>query len=125
MPLYQIKIIIKEYKTDEFVGSLRSLLDGFRKENGCLDYSVYQDFDEEHTLPDKPKTASLAVKYRGYWFFIEETDQLKKYFFQGCAPVLVRQHRQFGRSEDCRPYFDHFHCKSLFDYARPLIFHGF
>jgi hypothetical protein len=57
--------------------------------------------------PDKPKTASLAVKYRGYWFFIEETDQLKKYFFQGCAPVLVRQHRQFGRSEDRRPCFDH------------------
>jgi len=32
--------------------------------------------------PDKPKTASLAVKYRGYWFYIEETDQLTKYFFR-------------------------------------------
>jgi hypothetical protein len=29
----------------------------------------------------KPKTASLAVKYRGYWFYIEETDQPTKLFF--------------------------------------------
>ena len=40
MPLYQIKIVSKEYKIDEFVDSLRSLLSGFRKEKGCLDYSV-------------------------------------------------------------------------------------
>ena len=31
---------------------------------------------------NKPKTASLAVKYRGYWFYIEETDQLTKLFFR-------------------------------------------
>ena len=31
---------------------------------------------------DKPKTASLAVKYRGYWFYIEETDQSTKLFFR-------------------------------------------
>jgi quinol monooxygenase YgiN len=50
MPLYQIKIVIQEYKTDEFVDNLRSLLAGFSKENGCLDYSVYQDLDEEHAF---------------------------------------------------------------------------
>jgi len=50
MPLYQIKIVIKEYKIDEFVDSLRSLLSGFRKEKGCLDCCVYQDFDEEHAF---------------------------------------------------------------------------
>jgi hypothetical protein len=32
--------------------------------------------------PDKPKTASLAVKYRGYWFYIDETDQPTKLFFR-------------------------------------------
>ena len=48
MSLYQIKIVIQEYKIDEFVDSLRSLVSGFRKENGCLDCSVYQDLDEEH-----------------------------------------------------------------------------
>jgi quinol monooxygenase YgiN len=50
MPLYQIKIVIQEYKTDEFVDSLRSLVSGFRKEIGCLDYRVYQDLDEEHAF---------------------------------------------------------------------------
>ena len=48
MPLYQIKIVIQEYKIDEFVDSLRTLVSGFRKEKGCLDYSMYQDFDREH-----------------------------------------------------------------------------
>ncbi len=50
MPLYQIKIVIQEYKIDEFVDSLRTLVSGFRKEKGCLDYSVYQDFDEERAF---------------------------------------------------------------------------
>jgi len=50
MPLYQIKIVIQEYKIDEFVNSLPSLLSGFRKEIGCLDYRVYQDLDEEHAF---------------------------------------------------------------------------
>jgi quinol monooxygenase YgiN len=47
MPLYQIKIVIQEYKIDEFVDNLRTLVSGFRKEKGCLDYNVYQDFDRE------------------------------------------------------------------------------
>ena len=50
MSLYQIKIVIQEYKIDEFVDSLRSLVAEFRKENGCLDYCVYQDCDEEHAF---------------------------------------------------------------------------
>jgi quinol monooxygenase YgiN len=36
MPLYQIKIVIQEYKIDEFVDSLRTLVSEFRKEKGCL-----------------------------------------------------------------------------------------
>jgi len=37
-------------KIDEFVDSMRSLLPEFRKENGCLDCCMYQDFDEEHAF---------------------------------------------------------------------------
>ena len=48
MPIYQMKIVIKEYKIDEFVDFLRSLLSGFRKEKGCVDCSVYEDLDEEY-----------------------------------------------------------------------------
>jgi len=32
--------------------------------------------------PDKPKTASLMVKHRGYWFYADKTDQPTKLFFR-------------------------------------------
>jgi quinol monooxygenase YgiN len=48
MPLYQMKIVIKKYKIDEFVDFLHSLLSGLNKEKGCVDCSVYKDLDEEH-----------------------------------------------------------------------------
>ena len=41
---------MKKYKIDEFVDSMRSLLPEFRKENGCLDCCMYQDFDEKHAF---------------------------------------------------------------------------
>jgi quinol monooxygenase YgiN len=46
---YQIKIVIKQYKTDEFVKSLRSFARKIRKEKGCLGYSVYRDSEKENT----------------------------------------------------------------------------
>ena len=48
--LYQIKIVIKPYKTDEFVKSMRSFARRIRKEKGCLGYSVYRDFEKENTF---------------------------------------------------------------------------
>ena len=49
MLFYQIKIVIKPHKTDEFIEFMRSSLPGFRKEKGCLGYSVYRDFEKENT----------------------------------------------------------------------------
>ena len=46
---YQAKIVIKAYKTDEFIECTRSLLPGFRKEKGCLAYSIYRDIEKENT----------------------------------------------------------------------------
>jgi quinol monooxygenase YgiN len=46
---YQIKIEIKQYKTDEFVKSIRSFSHKIRKEKGCLGYSVYRDSEKENT----------------------------------------------------------------------------
>jgi quinol monooxygenase YgiN len=48
--LYQIKIVIKPYKTDEFVKSTRSFLRKIRGEKGCLGYSVYRDSEKENTF---------------------------------------------------------------------------
>jgi quinol monooxygenase YgiN len=50
MSLYQIKIVIQKYKIDEFVDSLGTLMSGFREDKGCLDYSIYQNCDEEHAF---------------------------------------------------------------------------
>ncbi len=47
---YQIKIVIKQYKTDEFVKSMRSFARKFRQEKGCLGYSVYRDSEKENTF---------------------------------------------------------------------------
>jgi quinol monooxygenase YgiN len=46
---YQIKIVIKPYKTDEFVKSTRSFSRSIRKEKDCLGYSVYRDSEKENT----------------------------------------------------------------------------
>jgi quinol monooxygenase YgiN len=47
--IYQIKIDIKPYKTDEFIKSMRLFARRIRKEKGCLGYSVYRDFEKENT----------------------------------------------------------------------------
>jgi quinol monooxygenase YgiN len=47
---YQIKIVIKPYKTDEFVKSMRSFARKIRKEKGCLGYSVYRDIEKNNTF---------------------------------------------------------------------------
>jgi quinol monooxygenase YgiN len=46
---YQAKMVVKEYKTDEFIGCLRALLPEFRKEKGGLDYSLWRDIEKENT----------------------------------------------------------------------------
>jgi quinol monooxygenase YgiN len=43
-----MKIVIQEYKIDEFVDFLHSLLPGLHKEKGCVDCCVYKDLDEQH-----------------------------------------------------------------------------
>ena len=50
MPLYQVTIEIQENKIDEFVRSLQSLWFKFLKEEGCLSYYVYREFEKENTF---------------------------------------------------------------------------
>ncbi len=49
MFIYQIKIVIKPYKTDEFVNSMRLFSRRIRKQKGCLGYGVYRDSEKENT----------------------------------------------------------------------------
>jgi quinol monooxygenase YgiN len=65
LPFYQIKIVIKQYKTDEFVKSVRSFARRIRKEKGCLGYSLYRDFEKENTysLVGEWKTRQAMEKH--------------------------------------------------------------
>ena len=65
MPFYQIKIVIKQYKTDEFVKSMRSFARRIRKEKGCLGCSVYRDSEKENTysVVGKWKTRPAMEKH--------------------------------------------------------------
>ena len=86
MPLYQIKIVVKKYKIDEFVDSMHSLVSGFRKEKGCLDYCVYQDLDEEHAL-------CIVAEW--------ETDEaMQKHFLTPKFEVFIGAARVLGETFD-------------------------
>ncbi len=49
MLIYQIKIEIKPYKSDEFTKSIRSLSPKIRKQKGCIGYSLNRDSEKENT----------------------------------------------------------------------------
>jgi quinol monooxygenase YgiN len=63
--IYQLKIEIKPYKPDEFIDSMRSLLSSIRKEEGCLDFKLYQDSEKENAyiLTAEWKTRKAMEKH--------------------------------------------------------------
>lgn len=50
MPFYQLRTVLKQDKIDEFSESLRLLWFEFLKEDGCLSYRVYQEFEKENIV---------------------------------------------------------------------------
>jgi quinol monooxygenase YgiN len=49
MLIYQLEIVIKPYKLDEFVISMRSIMSSIRKQKGCLNVSGYQNSEKKST----------------------------------------------------------------------------
>ena len=45
---YQMKIVIKKVKIDEFVLFIKSMLSKFREEDGCIDFDLYRDVEKEN-----------------------------------------------------------------------------
>ena len=50
MPLYQIRTVLKQDKIDEFSENLRLLWFEFLKEEGCVSYRVYHEFEKENVV---------------------------------------------------------------------------
>ena len=44
---YQLTLVVPEKKLDEFIDSLRFLSSEIRKEQGCLDFRFYRDFEKK------------------------------------------------------------------------------
>jgi quinol monooxygenase YgiN len=71
--IYQIKIDIKPFKSDEFVNSMRSFSSKIRKQKGCLGYSVNRDAAEGNTyrlLGEWKTRQALDEHFRTYEFEI-------------------------------------------------------
>lgn len=84
MPFYQLKIVVKQYKTDEFVKSMRSFARRIRKEKGCLGYSVCRDFEKENTY-----------KVVGEW---QTRQAMEKHFKTQNFEVLIGAARVLGET---------------------------
>ena len=63
---------------------MRSLASGFRKEKGCLDYSVYRDFDEKHAC-------CLVAEW-------ETHEVMQKHFLTQDFEVLIGAARVLGET---------------------------
>ena len=65
MHTYQIKIDVRQYKTDEFVKSMRSFSRRIRKQKGCLGYGVHRDAENENAyiLVGEWKTRQAMEKH--------------------------------------------------------------
>ena len=79
---YQAKIVVKQYKTDEFIECMRSLLSEFRKEKGCPSYSLWRDIEKENTY-------SLAAEWKTH-------KAMEKHFLTLDFEVLIGAARVLG-----------------------------
>ena len=84
MFLYQMKVVIKPYKTEEFDSTMRSFSRKMQKVKGCLDYSVYQDFEKEN-----------IYSVVGEW---KTRQSMEKHFQTNDFEVLIGVTRVLGES---------------------------
>jgi quinol monooxygenase YgiN len=60
-----IKIVVKKYKTEEFIECMHLYQAKILRQTGCLSYDLYKDLDEENTylLVGEWKTAQAMEKH--------------------------------------------------------------
>ncbi len=47
---YQLKVVARQYKDDEFVSFLNTISQGFQKEKGCAGFELYRDMQKENAF---------------------------------------------------------------------------
>ena len=53
--------------------------------------TVPRGFLDIRSSRDRPRTASIAIRYRGWWFYIDETDGVSKRNFVILETILNMQ----------------------------------
>ncbi len=81
---YQIKIVIKPFKKDEFAKSIHELSTKIRKQKGCLGFTIYRDTEKENTY-------SLV----GEW---KTRQAMEKHFHSPDFEVLIGAARVLGET---------------------------
>lgn len=82
MYFYHIKLIVKQNKFDEFVESLLSLSDEFRKKEACRDFCFYRGVEKKNTY-------SVVVEW-------ETRNAMEKHFKENEFSVLIGAARVLG-----------------------------
>ena len=83
MVTYQLRIVVAEKKFDEFIESLIYISSGIRKEEGCLDFSLYRDLEKQD-----------AYRVLGEW---KTRQAMEKHFKQKFFPVLIGAAKVLGK----------------------------
>ena len=71
MIAYRIEIVIRQYKLDEFVESMRSLSPEIRQQQGCLGHNVYRNTDRENicaVVGEWEKRQAMEKHFQTYEF---------------------------------------------------------
>jgi len=83
MVLYQLRVVVAESKFNEFRESLLSLSNGIRKEEGCLDFSLYKDLERKD-----------AYSVLGEW---KTRQAMEKHFTHESFSVLIGAAKVLGK----------------------------
>ena len=83
MVTYQFRVVVAENKFDEFIESLFSLSSGIRKEQGCLDFSLYRDLEKKD-----------VYSVIGEW---KTRQAMEKHFKHKLFPVLIGAAKVLGK----------------------------
>ena len=104
MPFYQIKIIVKDEKVDEFVRNLRSLWFEFLREEGCSGYNVYREFEKDVAFClvgefDTDEAMEMHYKSRNFEVLIGSATVLGTSFKMNVAEVLETGDLELAKSK--------------------------
>ena len=75
MALYQLRMVVADNKFDEFIETVFSLSGGIRKEQDCLDFSLYRDLEKKD-----------VYSVIGEW---KTRQAMERHFKQKLFPVLI------------------------------------